>query len=85
VREADFIEMPFIQPDTIEGLEIRVHKTGNGQRRLDADEVLAEFVGEKGTGKCWVYISGPNAFIKGAEDACKKVSGLEYYGARWDI
>ena len=85
VREADYVELPFIQPSRVNGLEIRVHKTGNGQKRLDAGAIISELVDEKGSGKCWAYISGPNAFIIGAEDACKKIPGLEYYGARWDI
>lgn len=32
----------------------------------------------------WVYLSGPNAYIASGEKACKE-TGIDYYGARWDI
>lgn len=42
---------------------------------------------EGGAASTWVYISGPNAFIKAGEEACRerKGRGVDYYGARWDV
>lgn len=80
VKEDIFVELPFLKAG--EGLEVVVKLTGEGRPRVD---VLAMLRGvcKENPGSVWVCISGPDAFIAVAEEACKMVSAVEYYGARW--
>ena len=70
---------------TCPGLEMKTYLTGQGRKRVDVEEVLKN-VAEKEprTGRTWVYVSGPNAFIEGAKRSCKEAE-VEFYGASWEI
>jgi hypothetical protein len=46
-------------------------------------KTLVEICGEE-TASAWCYVSGPNAFISAAEQACGEIRGLEMFAARWD-
>ena len=61
-----------------------MHKTAPGQARLDMSQALEEICGHEGGVDSWCYISGPNGFIKSAEEACGKVKELQWFAARWD-
>ncbi|USW58985.1 Putative ferric reductase transmembrane component-like domain-containing protein [Septoria linicola] len=83
VREKDYTHIPFVEELKCEGLEIQVHKTGNGLPRLDMDKALSDIVEQDGKSS-WCYISGPGGFISSAERACEKVQGMSWFAARWD-
>lgn len=83
VREKDYTKIPFLEELQCEGLEIQVHKTGNGLPRLDMDKALSSIVGQDGQSS-WCYISGPGGFISSAERACDRVEGMSWFAARWD-
>lgn len=74
------MELPFLKAG--EGLEVVVKLTGGGRPRVDILAMLRGICKEN-PGSVWVYISGQDAFIAAAEEACKMVSAVEYYGARW--
>ena len=80
VKQDTFVDLPFLIPE--EGLELVVQYTGSGMVRVNLLEML-QGICEENPGSMWVYISGPNAFIAAAEEACKQVPGVDYYGARW--
>lgn len=74
------------------GHETQIHLTGNGRKRLSVGDALDKIIQEDTTdtpdpASIWVYLSGPNAFIEAGETACKErhSSGVDWYGARWDI
>lgn len=70
------------------GLEVGIHLTGNGQKRLPIGAVLDDIL-DPGRGpslretppSTWVYISGPHAFIEEgdgfARDSRDGLSGME--------
>lgn len=63
--------------DMVAKRQTGAEKLTNHDKMITDEELNGEGV--------WVYISGPNGFIDTAEMACKKIDGLQYYGARWDI
>jgi len=84
VREDDYIDMPFLKSSPASALETRIQLTGKGRSRIDFFATLTSIVEPSDKGSTWVYLSGPNAYIRSGEEACKEL-GLEWYGARWDI
>ncbi|MCJ1366582.1 hypothetical protein MMC16_005711 [Acarospora aff. strigata] len=85
VRAEDYVDLPFLKVNPASSLEVRVHKTGGDRPRLDIAETLASLRADSPASSVWVYISGPNKFIEAGEAACKAASGVDWYGARWDI
>ena len=85
VKAADAISLPFFDVARTPGLEVQTHLTGDGRKRVDAEETLAEVRKRDPGGRMWVYISGPNAFIEGGTKACKAQAGVDWYAASWDI
>ena len=85
VRESDYIDLPAFRKNPSSDLETRIHLSSPSRPRLDMNVVLKDLVNPSDAMNTWVYISGPNNFIAAAEEACKKVAGLQYYGARWEI
>ncbi|KAL9125205.1 MAG: hypothetical protein Q9217_005553 [Psora testacea] len=85
VKASSDIDLMPLDPIS-EGLELRKFLTGNGRRRLDLEQELADLV--EGRDRTWIYISGPNAFIIAVKDACKHVkkkADVDFYAANWDI
>lgn len=68
--------------DPTASLEVHVHLTGKGRSRLNFEESLASICRETPRGSHWVYLSGPNPFIKSAEKACKANPRVEWYSAK---
>lgn len=60
-----------------DGLDIRIHKTGQGKSRPDLQGILLEYCGSKGDDS-WCYVCGPPGFVASAERACMKVKGLTW-------
>lgn len=94
VRSDDYIDLPGLSETSVPGLEIRVHKTGQGKPRLDIGEAIDKILEENIAGRkqgedesMWVYVSGPNAFIATGLEACKerRDRGVEPYGAKWEL
>lgn len=85
VKATDEVSLPFIDPSTTEGLELRTYPTGPGHQRVDMRRTLTEIQSEDPSGRTWVYISGPRPFITAGEEACKAVGGVDCFAASWDI
>lgn len=86
LKATEDVDLPFW--GSSEGLEVHKYLTGPGLQRVNLDNALenARSGSEKGGDKMWVYISGPNAFIAAAEEACKVATGpVDFYAASWDI
>ena len=52
---------------------------------MDVREVLEGVRGRDPEGRMWVYVSGPNAFIEVGKGACKKLAGVDWYAASWEV
>ncbi|KAI9796650.1 MAG: hypothetical protein M1833_006090 [Piccolia ochrophora] len=85
VRADDCLDVPAFKAHSGSALEVRVHLTGTGRKRLDMEETLASSCKQSREGSIWVYLSGPPQFIEAGEKACKAAPGVDWYGARWDI
>ena len=78
--------LPFIDASATDGLELRTYPTGpGGGERVDLRGSLAEIQAGDRTGRTWVYVSGPKAFIAAGEEACRVVGGVDCFAASWDI
>ena len=87
VRASDVIDLPLKPTD---GLEVRTHLTGGvGHERLDIGKTLRNINdgAHDAVGRTWCYISGPEPFIRGAEEACRATAEhgfeMEVYSASW--
>lgn len=84
VQSALHVPLPFFEP-SCEGLELRTCLTGPGRHRVDMRQVLLDWRERDRHGRSWVYISGPKAYIRAAEEACREVGGVDVFAASWDI
>lgn len=82
VRSEDWIELPFL--NTLSGLEVETHLTGQERPRLDMYHKLVRVREADPEGSMWVYISGPNAFIEAGKRACKAIGNINIYAPSWD-
>jgi hypothetical protein len=88
VREDDYVNLPIFEASPSSSLEVRIHHTGTGRKRMVPGDILDEILSSTRVNQStWVYLSGPNAFIASGEEACKsrQTRGVDFYGARWDI
>lgn len=85
VKATEEVPLPFINASTTEGLELKTYPTGPGRDRVDMRQTLAEIQSQDPSGRTWVYISGPKAFITAGEGACKAVGGVDIFAASWEI
>lgn len=94
VREDDYVDLAALMGREVQGLDVRVHRTGKGRARVDVgrelDRILVENEALRTGGEqesMWCYVSGPNAFIHAGEVACKERQGkgVDWYGAKWEI
>ena len=88
VKADDDIALPFLEP-MAHGLELRKFLTGGGRQRVDLPMELRDITEDHEGHRCWVYISGPDAFISGAKEACREIKeggrDLDVYAASWSI
>ncbi|KAL9103005.1 MAG: hypothetical protein Q9187_009058 [Circinaria calcarea] len=82
VRSEDWIELPFL--DTLSGLEVQTHLTGQRRPRIDMYNKLMRLREGNPEGSMWVYISGPKAFIDAGKTACKAINNVNIYAPSWD-
>ena len=85
VKATEEVPLPFIDASTTEGLELKTYPTGPGRERVDMRRTLAEIQNQDPSGRTWVYISGPKAFITAGDEACKAVGGVDSFLASWEI
>lgn len=85
VKATDEVPLPFINASATPGLELRIYPTGPGRDRVDLRRTLADIATEDPSGRTWVYVSGPKAFLAAGEEACRAVGGVDCFAASWDI